>query len=85
MPELGGDLNGSTQHFILNGKDGVSGDGSRISSRFHCGGENGAVGSLARRGVGAAERTRMISKKPVPDLIRDGNRFSDQIMRKEKA
>jgi hypothetical protein len=23
----------------------------------------------------------MIPKKPVPDLIRDGNRFSDQIMR----
>ena len=25
----------------------------------------------------------MIPKKPVPDLIRDGNRFSDKIMRKE--
>jgi len=24
----------------------------------------------------------MIPKKPVPDLIRDGNRFSDQIMLK---
>jgi hypothetical protein len=23
----------------------------------------------------------MIPKKPVPDLIRDGNRFSDKIMR----
>jgi len=26
----------------------------------------------------------MIPKKPVPDLIRDGNRFSDKIMRQEK-
>jgi hypothetical protein len=25
----------------------------------------------------------MIPKKPVPDLIRDGNRLSDKIMRKE--
>ena len=25
----------------------------------------------------------MIPKKPVPDLIRDGNRFSDKIMLKE--
>jgi len=26
----------------------------------------------------------MIPKKPVPDLIRDGNRFSDKSMRQEK-
>ena len=26
----------------------------------------------------------MIPKKPVPGLIGDGNRFSDQIMRKQK-
>ena len=25
----------------------------------------------------------MIPKKPVPDLIRDGNRFSDKIMSKK--
>jgi hypothetical protein len=25
----------------------------------------------------------MIPKKPVPDLIRDGNRFSDKIMRRQ--
>jgi hypothetical protein len=25
---------------------------------------------------------RMIPKKPVPDLIRDGNRFSDKVMRR---
>src|SRR3954452_19413826 len=35
----GGDLNRSTQHFILKGKDGVSGDKSKISSRFYCGRE----------------------------------------------
>ena len=27
----------------------------------------------------------MIPKKLVPDLIRDGNRFSEKIMRKENA
>ena len=27
----------------------------------------------------------MIPKKPVPDLIRDGNRFSDKIMRKQNV
>ena len=37
----------STQHFILVGKDGVCGDKSKISSRFHGGRENGVVGSLA--------------------------------------
>jgi hypothetical protein len=26
----------------------------------------------------------MIPKKPVPDLMRDGNRFSDKIMRKQE-
>ena len=42
-----GDLNRSTQHFILKGKDGVSGDKPKISSRFYRGREDGAVGSLA--------------------------------------
>jgi hypothetical protein len=32
-----------------------------------------------------SRRQRMIPKKPVPDLIRDGHRFSDKIMRNEKA
>jgi len=27
----------------------------------------------------------MIPKRPVPDLIRDGYRFSDKIMRKQKT
>jgi hypothetical protein len=52
----GGGLNRSTQHFILNGKDGVYGDVSRISSRFHCGRESGVVGSLAKRGVAESDR-----------------------------
>ena len=34
MSVIGGGLNGSTQHFILEGKDGVYSDGSAISSRF---------------------------------------------------
>jgi hypothetical protein len=42
-----GGFNRSTQHFILKGKDGVSGDKPKISSRFHCGREDGVVGSLA--------------------------------------
>jgi hypothetical protein len=29
-------------------------------------------------------RPRMIPKKPAPDLIWGGNRFSDQIMRKQR-
>src|ERR1700737_4343536 len=52
---LRGGLNPSTQHFILNGKDGVYGDGSTISSRFHCGRENGVVGSLATGGVAESD------------------------------
>jgi hypothetical protein len=43
------------QHFILNGKDGVSADESKISSRFYCGRENGVVGSLAARGVAESD------------------------------
>jgi hypothetical protein len=55
MSQLGGGLNRSTQHFILNGKDGVCGDKSKISSRFHCGRESGVVGSLAARGVAKSD------------------------------
>src|SRR6185369_12559431 len=47
MSAFGGDLNRSTQHFILKGKDGVSGGKPRISSRFYCGREDGVVGPLA--------------------------------------
>src|SRR5258708_13907191 len=47
---LKGGLNRSTQHFILKRKDGVY-NGSKISSRFHRGGENGIMGPLAAWGV----------------------------------
>ena len=57
MSAWGGDLNWSTQHFILNEKDGVCGDRSRISSRFYCGGENGVMGSLAAGGVAESDWT----------------------------
>src|SRR6185312_12849991 len=53
---LDGDPKRSTQHFILTGKDGVFSDKSRISPRFHCGGKNGVVGSLAARGVAEGNR-----------------------------
>jgi hypothetical protein len=46
---ISGGLKRSTQHFILNGKDGVYGDETKISSRVHCGRESGVVGSLASR------------------------------------
>jgi len=51
LSALVGGLSRSTQHFILDGKDGVYGDESKIFSRFHCGRENGVVGSLAQRGI----------------------------------
>src|ERR1019366_2257360 len=41
--------------FILNGKEGVFGDVARISSRFHCGRENGVVGPLAAGGVAQSD------------------------------
>ena len=47
MSAHGGGLNRSTQHFILESKDGVYGYGSKISSRFHGGRENGVMGPLA--------------------------------------
>jgi len=56
-PNYLGGLNRSTQHFILNGKDGVFGDVARISSRFYCGRENGTVGSLAAGGVAKGDWT----------------------------
>ena len=34
MSAFGGDLNRSTQHFVLKGKDGVSGDKLRIRRGF---------------------------------------------------
>jgi len=42
-----GGLNGSTQHSILKGKDGVFGNASRLFSRLYGIGENRALGSLA--------------------------------------
>jgi hypothetical protein len=60
-PLMEGGLNRSTQHFILNGKDGVFGDVARISSRFHCGRENGVVGSLAAGGI-AQLGERLVSR-----------------------
>src|SRR5215831_6041758 len=56
MSALGGDLNRSTQHFILKRKDGVCGDKSGISTRFQRGRENRAVGSLAARRVAKSDR-----------------------------
>src|SRR3974390_1472535 len=54
-----GGLNRSTQHFILKGKDGVCGDRSNISSRFHRGREDGVVGSLAAGRVTEGNRTSL--------------------------
>jgi hypothetical protein len=46
-PVYPGDLNGSTQHSILKGKDGVFGNASRLFSRLYGIRENRALGSLA--------------------------------------
>src|SRR6516225_11559028 len=48
---LEGGLKWSSQHFILNGRDGVDGDGPKNCSRFQCSGESGVVGPLAARGI----------------------------------
>src|ERR1017187_3342984 len=55
MSAFDSQLNRSTQHFILNGKDGVFGDMARISSRFHCGREDRVVGALAAGGVAQSD------------------------------
>src|SRR6266478_4140075 len=47
MSAFGGDLNGSTQHSIMKGKDGVFGNASRLFSRLYGIRENRALGSLA--------------------------------------
>ena len=51
-----GGLNRSTQHFILKRKDGVY-NGSKISSRFHRGGEDGIMRPLAAWGVFEGDRS----------------------------
>ena len=51
MAAVGGGLNRSTQHFILERKDGVYCDVPKISSRLHCGREDGVMGPLAAWGV----------------------------------
>ena len=43
----------------LKRQDGVYFDGSKISSRFQCGREDGDVGSLAARGVAEGDRARV--------------------------
>src|SRR2546428_9980178 len=47
LSAFGGGLNGSTQHSILKGKDGVFGNASRLFSRLYGIRENRALGSLA--------------------------------------
>src|SRR5262249_58317592 len=47
LSPIKGGLNGSTQHSILQGKDGVFGDASRLFSRLYGIRENRALGSLA--------------------------------------
>src|SRR5213078_2506456 len=47
LSAFGGGLNGSTQHSILKGKDGVFGNASRLFSRLYGIREDRALGSLA--------------------------------------
>ena len=62
MSVIGGGLNRSTQHFILERKDGVYSDGSAISSWFQSGREDGVVDSLAERGKSLKAIGRAFSK-----------------------
>jgi hypothetical protein len=55
-PFTGGGLNRSTQHFILEGKDGVW-DGTEISQRVYGGREDGVMGSLEAWGVAEGDWT----------------------------
>src|SRR5947199_7982216 len=62
MSHFGGGLNGSTQHSILKGKDGVFGNASRLFSRLYGIREDRALGSLAAGRV--AERDWRAFGKP---------------------
>src|SRR6516225_9820061 len=66
-----GGLKWSSQHFILDGRDGVDGDGPRNCSRFQCGGESGVVGSLAARGIAEGDWTS-VWQAVIVDLFSGG-------------
>src|ERR1700737_670229 len=72
---LPGGLNRSPQHFILEGKDGVW-DGTEISSRFYCGGEDGVMGSLEAWGVAEGDWTSLWQALIV-DLFSGGSAWWD--------
>src|ERR1700731_1451985 len=74
-PLLGGGLNRSPQHFILEGKDGVW-DGTEISSRFYCGREDGVMGSLEAWGVAEGDWTSFWQALIV-DLFSGGSAWWD--------
>jgi ABC transporter substrate binding protein len=71
-PQSGGGLKRSTQHFILQGRDGVDGDGPKTHSRFQCGGERGIVGPLAARGVAEGDWTS-VWQAIIVDLFSGGS------------
>jgi hypothetical protein len=58
LSALGGGLNRSPQHFILEEKMECA-DGSKISSRFHRGQESVIAGSLAAGGVAKSDSDRV--------------------------
>src|SRR5664279_2264188 len=68
----GGGLNRSTQQR----RDGVYGDGSKISSRVHCGREDGVMGSLEARRVAEGDRTS-VWQAVVVDLFPGGTAWWD--------
>src|ERR1700726_3937625 len=74
-PFYPGGLNRSTQHFILEGKDGVW-DGTEISSRFYCGREDGVMGSLEAWGVAEGDRTSFW-QAVIVDLFSGGSAWWD--------
>jgi hypothetical protein len=84
MSAFDGDPNGSTQHFILEGKDGVYSEGSAISSRFHSGREGGAVKSLAERGESLKRSDGRLVSRHLPFIAKQPGMGGDltQVLRR---
>jgi hypothetical protein len=84
MSALGGGLNGSTQHFILEGKDGVCSEGSAISSRVHSGREGGAVKPLAERGESLKRADGRLVSRHLPFIAKQPGMGGDltQVLRR---
>jgi hypothetical protein len=84
MSVIGGGLNRSTQHFILEGKDGVCREGSAISSRFHSGREGGAVEIAGREGESLKRPDGRLVSRHLPFIAKQPGMGGDltQVLRR---